>query len=193
MVPEVIGLVGLQGSGKTEVAKAFAKFNVSYVRMGDVVWKELERRGGEITEANVAKLANELRQKEGLSAIAKRCIPLILEKGKGKRAVIVDGIRGIAEVEEFRRAFGEKFHLLGVSASEGVRYSRVASRGRADDVAMFERFREKDRRELGWGLGEALAKADVTIANEGTLEELRRKAVEFFERVVGKVEASCRG
>jgi dephospho-CoA kinase len=185
MVPVVIGLVGLQGSGKTEVAKTFARFNVSYVRMGDVVWEELKRRGEEITEASVAKLANELRQAEGLSAIAKRCVPLILERGKGKRAVIVDGLRGIAEVEEFRRAFGEKFHLLGVQADEKARYSRVVSRGRADDAAALEEFRQKDRRELGWGLGDALAHADVTITNEGTLEELRQKAIEFFEQVVG--------
>jgi dephospho-CoA kinase len=190
MVPEVIGIVGLQGSGKTEVAKTFARFNVSYVRMGDVIWEELKRRGEKITEESVAKLADEFRRAEGLSAIAKRCVRLILERGKGKHAVIVDGIRGIAEVEEFKKAFGEKFHLLGVTAREEIRYSRVSSRGRADDAAAFEQFKRKDRRELGWGLGEALARADVTITNEGTLEEVQRKAIEFFKRVVGEVEGS---
>jgi dephospho-CoA kinase len=190
MVPEVIGIVGLQGSGKTEVAKTFARFNVSYVRMGDVVWEELKRRGEEITEESVARLASEFRRVDGPSAIAKRCVPLILERGKGKRAVIVDGIRGIAEVEEFRKAFGEKFHLLGVTAREEIRYSRVSSRGRADDAAAFEQFKQKDRRELGWGLGEALARADITITNEGTLEEVQQKAIEFFKRVVGEVEGS---
>jgi dephospho-CoA kinase len=189
MVPEVIGLVGLQGSGKTEVAKVFAKFNTSYVRMGDVVWEELKRRREEITEASVAKVADELRRAEGLSAVAKRCIPLIIEKGEGKSAVIVDGIRGIAEVEEFRKAFGKKFHLLGISAGEKMRYSRIASRARTDDASALEQFREKDRRELGWGLGEALARADAVITNEGTLEELQQKAVEFFRSVVGGLEA----
>ncbi len=185
MALEVIGIVGLQGSGKTEVSKAIAQFDVPSVRMGDVVWGELRRRGQEITEANVARVANELRGREGMGAIAKRCVPLIEARGKGKRAVIVDGLRGVAEAEEFRRAFGDRFHLVAVKASERVRYSRVASRGREDDAATMERFKEKDRRELSWGLGEALAGADFTITNEGALEELRAKAVKFFKQVTG--------
>ncbi len=192
MVPEVIGLVGLQGSGKTEVAKAIAEFDVPFVRMGDVVWEELKRRGQEITEENVAKLANELRQKEGFSAIARRCVPLVLERGKGKVAVIIDGIRGIAEVEEFRKAFGKKFHLWSVISSEKTRFSRIASRGRADDAASREKFREKDKREMGWGLEEALENADVKLENESTIEDLRRKSVDFFKRTVGTVEAKDR-
>lgn len=185
MALEVIGIVGLQGSGKTKVTKAIAQFDIPSVRMGDVVWGELKRRGQEITEANVAGVANELREREGMGAIAKRCVPLIEARGKGKRAVIVDGIRGIAEAEEFRRAFGDRFHLLAVQASEQVRYSRVASRGREDDAATLEKFKEKDRRELSWGLREALARADFTITNEDTIEQLRTKAVEFFKQVTG--------
>ncbi|MFN4133652.1 MAG: AAA family ATPase, partial [Candidatus Hadarchaeales archaeon] len=61
----VIGLVGLQGSGKTEVVKALERLGAESVRMGDVVWKELEKRGQEINETNVGKLAEELRKSEG--------------------------------------------------------------------------------------------------------------------------------
>lgn len=186
MALKVIGIVGLHGSGKTEVAKALARLGAPYVRMGDVVWDEVKRRGLNITEANVAKVASELREREGLGAIAKRCIQLIKTRGKDKRAVVVDGIRGVAEVNEFRRAFGDNFHLLAVQAGEPIRYSRIASRGRADDADTQERFREKDRREVSWGLDEAFALADFTIVNEGTLEELRGKAVEFYKRVTGE-------
>jgi len=180
----VIGIVGLTGSGKTEVAKVASKLDVPCVRMGDVVWEEVKRRGLELNEANVGIVANELREHEGLAAIATRCIHLIEERGKGKRAVIVDGIRGSAEVEEFRMAFGDRFYLLAVSASEKARYSRIAARGRADDVESLEAFREKDARELSWGLGEALASADFTLINEGTLAEHRRKAAEIVEKIM---------
>ncbi len=186
MVLEVIGIVGLHGSGKTEVAKALAKFDVPTVRMGDVVWEEIKRRGQKINEGSVATVASELREREGLGAIAKRCIPLIKASGEGKRAVVVDGIRGIAEVEEFRRAFGDSFHLFAVWACEHLRYSRIASRGRADDAMKLEKFREKDRRELGWGLGKALALADFMIVNEDTLDELHEKAIELFRRIAGE-------
>lgn len=190
----VIGIVGLHGSGKTEVAKAIADLGIPSVRMGDVVWGEIKRRGQTITEASVAAVANELREREGLGAIAKRCIPLIRASGKRKHAVVVDGIRGIAEVEEFRRAFGDDFHLLAIWASERLRHSRIASRGRVDDAMSLKTFQEKDRRELGWGLGKALALADFMVVNEGTLEELHKRVIKLFESLVGgKFEAARRG
>ena len=185
MALAVLGIVGLHGSGKTEVAKAMGKFDIPSIRMGDVVLEELERRGREINEANVAIIADELRRREGLGAIAKRCIPLIRARGEGKRAVVVDGIRGIAEVEEFRRVFGGDFYLIAVWANERIRYGRVESRRRIDDVRSLETFRGKDRRELGWGLGEAFALADFMILNEGTLEELHQRAIEIFKSLTG--------
>ena len=181
----VLGIAGLHGSGKTEVAKALGKFDVPNVRMGDVVLEELKRRGKEINEASVASVADELRRREGLGAIAKRCIPLIRARGEGKRAVVVDGIRGIAEVEEFRRAFGDGFHLIAVWVNERIRYGRIKSRRRVDDARSLETFRGKDQRELGWGLGEAFALADFMILNEGTLEELHQSAIKIFKSLTG--------
>ncbi len=185
MALKVIGIVGLHGSGKTEVAKALSKFDVPTIRMGDVVWEELKKRGQKINEANVARAANELRERGGLGAIAKRSVSLIQARGEGKRAVVVDGIRGMAEVEEFRRAFGDGFHLIAVWANERTRYGRVESRRRSDDAMSLETFRGKDRRELGWGLGEAFALADFMILNEGSIEELHLRAIEIFKSLTG--------
>ncbi|MEM3402701.1 MAG: AAA family ATPase [Candidatus Hadarchaeales archaeon] len=182
----VIGLVGLQGSGKTETVKVLERLGAEWVRMGDVVWKELEKRGQEINEANVGRLAEELRKVEGMGAVAKRCVPIIREKKSD--VVVVDGIRGIAEVEEFRKAFGDDFHLWAVWASERDRYSRIAGRKRQDDVTGLDALRSKDRRELGWGLGEAFALAEVMIVNDGSLEDLRKKVEKAFLETVGKVE-----
>lgn len=191
MALQVIGIVGLPGSGKTEVAKALAKFDVPSVRMGDVVWDELKRRGQSITEVSVGTLSNELREHEGMGAIAKRCVSLIESVGKGKRAVAVDGIRGIAEVDEFRRVFGDNFHLISIWASQETRYQRIASRKRADDTITRESFLEKDLRELSWGLGEAIALSDFMVLNEGNIEELRRRSEDFFKRAtVVRIEAA---
>ena len=186
MPPAVIGIVGLPGSGKTEVAKSLATSGATIVRMGDVVWQELERRGRAITDANVGQLSNEFRKLEGMGAIAKRSVPLVEAAGKGKRAVVVDGIRGISEVDEFRKAFGKGFHLIAVWSSEKSRYSRIASRRRVDDPLNLENFREKDLRELSWGLGDALALADVLFVNEGSIAELRAKSAGYFKRGIGE-------
>jgi dephospho-CoA kinase len=180
----VIGIVGLTGSGKTEVAKVASKLDIPCVRMGDVVWTEVKRRGLEVSEATVGFVANELRKHEGPEAIATLCTPLIKEQGKGKRAVVVDGIRSAAEVEEFRRAFGDRFYLIAVSASEQKRYSRIAARGRADDVESLKAFREKDLREFSWGSDKALKSADFNLINEGTLVDHRRKAAEVIKKII---------
>jgi len=181
----VIGVVGLQGSGKTEVAKVAAKLGIPCVRMGDVVWAECKRRGLEVNEENVGMVADELRQTEGLATIAKRCVPLIEQSGEGKKAVFVDGIRGIAEVKEFRDAFKGRFSVLAVWAGQRARYRRIGTRGREDDAASLQAFHEKEVRELSWGLGEALATADFIIVNEGTLAELYNKSSELLNLLIG--------
>jgi hypothetical protein len=37
--------------------------------------------------------------------------------------------------------------------------------------------RVRDERELGWGMGEAIAAADIVIENMGTLDEFRKKVL----------------
>ncbi|MGQ9788910.1 MAG: AAA family ATPase [Candidatus Hadarchaeaceae archaeon] len=184
MAPRIIGIVGLPGSGKSEVARIFAKFGVPCVRMGEVVWEELRHRGGRITENNVARVSTLLRKREGMGAIAKRCLPIIKKVGKGQRAVIVDGIRGIAEVEVFRKLFGKNFHLIGCWSNQMTRYRRTSSRKRSDDADDLRSFHTKDKRELSWGLGEALALADFIIVNEDSLQELEERTMELFKKIV---------
>ncbi|MEM2875092.1 MAG: RNA-binding domain-containing protein [Candidatus Hadarchaeales archaeon] len=191
-----IGIVGPQGSGKTEVAKLLASRGAAIVRMGDVVWEETRRRGLPINEENVGKVAADLREKLGPAAVAKLCIPIVSER-KAAAHVIVDGIRSGEEVEEFRSAFGHDFRLVSVVADRRIRALRVLSRKREDDVRSEEEFLEKERREMAWGLEDAMRKADFTMTNEGTLEELRGKVDALYRRLVGKglrisVEAEVR-
>ncbi|HIP25737.1 MAG TPA: hypothetical protein EYG81_04690, partial [Archaeoglobus profundus] len=112
----VIAFVGLPLSGKSTAAKVAEEMGIPVVCMGDIVREEAKKRGLALTDENLGKIANELRQKEGLDAIAKRCIPIIREKGKDVGVVVIDGIRGIAEVERFKREFGDDFILINIEA-----------------------------------------------------------------------------
>lgn len=179
----VIGIVGLQASGKTLVASHLIDLGASRVRMGDVVWREVENRKLEVNEKNVANVAKELREKEGMGAIAERCIPIIKKKGKKSETVVVDGLRGGAEVEVFRNEFGESFFLISVEAPDKLRYDRIKRRGREDDIEDFESFKEKDERELDWGMEEAMESADFTIINNGSVRDLKIKVSKIFEEI----------
>jgi len=197
MGAKVIGIVGPQGSGKTEVAKILTSRGAEIVRMGNAVWEETRKRGLPINEENVGRVARELRETLGPSAVAKLCIPVVEEKRRSSKLVVVDGIRSGEEVEEFRRTFGDDFRLIAVIASKGVRLSRILSRKREDDVRGEAEFLEKEKRESGWGLENAMEKADFLITNEGSLEELRRKIELIYPKLTGRkfrmrVEAELR-
>lgn len=177
---QVLAFVGAPAAGKTEAASVAKELGIPVITMGEVIREELRKRGLPLSDENAGRVANELREREGRAAIAKRCVPLIkdIEKNKEERKVVViDGIRGIAEVETFKKEFGDEFALVRVDAPLQLRYERIKSRGRGDDLDLLsiEGFREREERELGWGMEEAMKKASREIKNEGSLEEFKEQ------------------
>jgi dephospho-CoA kinase len=170
---KVVGVVGMPASGKTEAAEVAREEGVPVVSMGDVIRKEVERRGLEPTDENMGRVGVELRQEEGDDAVARRCADEI--RSKDTPVVVVDGVRSADEADLFREEFGDgdNFVLVAVEAPFETRLERVRERGRSDDVDAADELRERDERELGYGMGEAIEEADVTIENDGSLEEFR--------------------
>ncbi|HIP57855.1 MAG TPA: flagellar hook-basal body complex protein FliE [Archaeoglobus profundus] len=184
----VIAFVGLPLSGKSTAAKVAEEMGIPVVCMGDIVREEAKKRGLALTDENLGKIANELRQKEGLDAIAKRCIPIIREKGKDVGVVVIDGIRGIAEVERFKREFGDDFILINIEAPLEVRFQRALKRGRSDDISSIEELKKRDERELSWNMGEAIKIANFTIENTSSLEDFKEKIRDILTQIARKVE-----
>jgi dephospho-CoA kinase len=151
------------------------------VVMGDIVRQEAESRSMEPNPENIGKIMLELRQKEGKGVIAKRCIPKI-EAAK-KQKVVVDGIRSLDEVEEFKKRF-PKSSLIAICASPETRFQRLYRRRRSDDADAWDIFHERDMRELSVGLGNAIAMAEYTVVNEEALDVVKNRV----EHVLGKVE-----
>ncbi|QYZ78275.1 flagellar hook-basal body complex protein FliE [Methanofollis formosanus] len=181
---KVIGIVGMPASGKGEFSKIAEARGIPVVVMGDVIRAAVVEAGLEMTDANMGKVSSDLRAEHGMGAIALKSIPFVEEQDAP--VVIIDGIRGSAEVEIFREHF-PTFLLVAVTASFETRFGRLKNRGRADDVDSAEALRARDERELGWGLGEAMTMADVEIANEGGMEEYAAKVA----RLIGAMEG-CR-
>ena len=170
----------MPGCGKEEVLAVAQTVGFSIVRMGDVVREEVRRRGLPISDASVGGLAHAERQAHGFGIWAERTVPRI----HGDR-VLVDGLRGRAELEVFRGAFGDELTVIAVHASPKTRYERMLRRGRTDDAGTIEAFQARDTRELGWGLGDVIATADVMLVNESSLEALHEAAKVALERLHG--------
>jgi dephospho-CoA kinase len=179
---KLIVTVGMPGSGKDELVGVARSMGLATLKMGDLVREETRRRGLQLTNANVARIASEEREKHGAAIWAQRAVPKLIET-----RMLVDGCRSDAEVTVFRHNFGDLF-VLGIFASPETRHDRMASRSRADDTADLQEFYDRDRRELKWGIGNAFAVADGMLVNEGTLDEFRRTARAMLEKILAREE-----
>jgi len=176
----VVAVAGMPGSGKSIFVNTAIQAGYEVVVMGDEVREEAKRRNMPPTAENIGKIMLALRRTEGEAVIAKRCIPEI-EKTK-KQKIVVDGIRSLSEVEEFKKHF-KNFTLVAIHSSTETRFRRVFYRQRSDDPADWQVFQERDLRELGVGLGNAIAMAEYIIVNEGEMRLTRAKAKVVLRKV----------
>jgi dephospho-CoA kinase len=179
----VVGVTGMPGAGKATVREMVEEMGYSVVVMGDEIREEAKRRKLEPTPENLGLVMLNLRGEEGPAVVAKRCVPK-MEKTEEK-VVVVDGIRSLQEVEEFKRNFPD-FTLIAIHASPETRFRRLFQRKRSDDPKGWETFLERDLREISVGIGSAIATADHVIVNEGTKVELERKTREVLMEVLKK-------
>ena len=166
----------MPGSGKEEFVNVAIEMGMFVLRMGDVAREYVRKQGLELTDDNVGRIANMEREKHGLGIWAERTVPLV----KGEE-VLIDGIRGDAELEVFRKAFGEDMVTIGIHCSPKTRYKRIVQRNRRDATMTWEAFESRDSRELGWGIGNALALSDYMIINEGTLVDFNNSVKELLK------------
>lgn len=161
----------MPGSGKSVASDVAKEMGIRVVVMGDVIRAEAIRRGLEPTDANLGMVGDELRRSGGEDAIAKRC----LEGVSRDETIVVDGIRSGAEVKYFK-SVADRFHLIEIFTPPEQRMRRIGARGRPDDKNfddISEALKRRDARELGWGMGEAIAASEMRICNDCTLDEFR--------------------
>ncbi|MFZ0892438.1 MAG: AAA family ATPase [Thermoplasmata archaeon] len=179
---KLIVTVGMPGSGKDELVEVAHSLGLATLKMGDLVREETRRRGLPLSNANIARIASEERDKHGPGVWAQRALPKLIETRN-----LVDGCRSDSEVTVFRHHFGDLF-VLGIYSSPEHRYDRMARRGRGDDGADMQQFYDRDRRELKWGIGNAFALADGMLVNEGTLDAFRSSAREMLVKILERDE-----
>ncbi len=182
-----LAVTGTQGSGKsvfTEVAKT--KYNIPTFRLGDIIFDECKKRGLELNGRNIAKMASALRFEEGDQAIAGRAIPAIKELIQDEpKMLLIDGIRSFSELALLRAEFGD-VKLVAIISSLKTRKDRIEARKRIDHESEGD-FEEREQRELGFGLGDAITKADYYILNdEISKKEFIQKIEQLLEKIMRK-------
>lgn len=172
-------ITGMAGSGKTTLANLLRDKGYSVFTMGDVIRQEVRMRNLPPTPENLGEMAEEIRRSGGDAAVAKKCVPLII--GEPNNKVALDGVRSLDEVYAFEEAFD--IYLVAAHASPETRYKRLRNRGRSDDPTNRQVFRERDHRELSFGMGDAIAMSNYILTNENGVDNLERN----LDTLLGKL------
>jgi dephospho-CoA kinase len=196
---KIIGFVGLPGSGKGEASQIARQHGLAVVVMGDVIRQEAVRQCLEPTDQNLGRIGNALRAAEGPDAVAKITFEWALATGKD--VVVVDGLRSQEEADFFR-AHADEFHLIEVCAPAKDRLKWLAARGRPDDPGRIissdqepdslaaAALEQRECREMGWGMCEAMKVADMKLRNDCSLEDFRTDVKRLLGLLVAGT-ASC--
>ena len=201
----VIGFTGMPGSGKSEAMDVAKARRIPVVRMGDLIWEEVDRQGLPRDAANVGKVANAMRASHGKEVWAIRTCDRVRaivadsegepdvaggapttvdeDKARSARLVLIDGIRSHEEGETFRAQLGDDFTLGAIHTDPDHRFDRLVKRARADDSRDVSVLKARDERELGWGIARTIALADEMIVNDGSLEQFRQRVAKMLDRL----------
>ena len=171
---KIIAFTGMPFSGKSEAVKIAKEQGITVVRMGDMIWEETKKQGLELNDQNVGMIANNMRKTHGKDIWAKKTIKKI-NSMKETELLVIDGIRNIEEIETFEKELGKNFVLIAIEVCDKTRHKRALMRGRNDDSMDPDVIKQRDRRELSWGLGNVIAIADSVVTNEGKLEDFKIK------------------
>ena len=175
----LVGLTGRNASGKSTFVEWFSAKGLRSVSCSDSIRAWLAEQGIESTREALIDGGRELRRQGGGGILAE----MLLEILSGEDAV-VDSIRTPAEVQALRKR-GD-FFLIEVRADEDSRWERMNLRGRAGDPVDKQVFLKQEeaeassKDEAGQALDATAELADISIDNDGTLEELEMKLEEVW-------------
>jgi dephospho-CoA kinase len=183
-IMKVIGVVGLNGSGKDEVLKYMkTKYATPFISVGDIVREIAAQEGLEMTRENLDKVTQKYFKLFGQGYFLK----LVIEKIKSSNWPIcgVSGVRSHDDVALLRKSFNLDFVLVRVYISDDmVRFTRMLTRGSQRDNLTFAQFLEQDKASQNiFQIQKTLQMADAAISNDGTLDDLHERTEKMIKQL----------
>ena len=182
----IIGVTGTDGGGKgTVVEYLVAQKGFAHGSARTLLVTEMERRGLEISRANMRITANSLRAEYGNDYLIQEYLRRQEKEGWGN--LVIDSVRTLAEVETLKKYGGV---LIAIDADQKTRFARIQSRASESDKVTFEEFVAQEELEMndpdpnGMQKAKVIGVADYTIQNNGTLEELHQKT----DHILGQIK-----
>ena len=175
------------GCGKGEIVNILQKEDFEYITLSSMVREEARRLGVPEEREKLMEVGNFMRVIGGAGILAKRALQKI--KASGHDKWVVDGIRNPAEIDELKSSHDA--YIVGVSADKNLLVERIMKRARESDaktrddiLRKIEREWGKDESEDGQQVGKCMEKADYVIENNGTLEDLSKNFLNYYQQLL---------
>jgi len=198
----VIGLTGLPSSGKGEVTLALQRlasargWRAEHLSFSDQIKDEARARGiadNDFTRELLSQIGIEMREAEGPGVLANRLARKIRSwPDPAPDLFVVEALRHTGEVDALKAAFGDAFTLIAVECEPRLIARRLIARQRPDEspdamqseeaaIRLLESELNGQLSSLGPNVSSCAARADVRLANNGTLSDLYNAVSDAFE------------
>lgn len=173
----LIGITGLNASGKDTVAEYLKERGFYHFSLSDVLRQELRKQKKPLTRDNLIAIGNEMRKAFGPQILAE----LALKQVQDDKNYVITSIRNPSEVKLLKAR--RDFLFITVKSSVKTRYERLQQRGEGRDkkIKTLKQFKDIEAKELKSDdptkqqLLACIKQAEVVVSNDAGLEELHNK------------------
>jgi len=185
MSKKIIAIIGMAGSGKSEVVRIIErKYNLPKVYFGQVVMDELACQNLEVNPQNEQKVREELRAQYGMGVCAIKSLDRITEALETSDIVIVESLYSWEEYKILREKYQENYLNILIHTSPQTRFARLQNR-KVRPIQKEEILEKRDYSEIeNINKGGPIAMADFVIVNESDLEYLENE----IDKVMGEIK-----
>ncbi len=172
---KILAILGMAGSGKSIVVDFLASRGYPKVHFGNMIYREMAKRGIERTPdgKNEKAFREMIRETEGKNWVGEQAIAETKDLiAAGQKRIVLDGLYSWTEYRAFLHEFPGCLTTIAILVPKKLRYERIASRTERPFDA--EAIRERDYGEIEkMEKGGPIAMADYFIINDGSVEMLQ--------------------
>ena len=182
---KIIAVVGMSGSGKSVVVDYLTEKGFPKVYFGGMIYKEMKRRGIEITADGESekRFREMIRETEGKDWVVKQ----VIEEAKnlinaGQKRIVLDGLYSWTEYKIVKKEFPGQLTVLAVVVPKALRHFRVGKR--PERPFNTKEIQERDRSEVeNLEKGGPIAMADYYVLNDESVAKLHDDVDVILDRI----------
>lgn len=184
MKKNIIAILGLPGSGKTEVINYLKKkHNWPNVYFGEVTFEALKKEGLSLNNKNERIIRERIRRELGTDTYAKLSIPKVNKALKESNVVLVESLYSWEEYKMFKKKYGNSFQTIAIYSRPETRFKRLQKR-KIRPIKTIKEFQKREYSQIeNIDQGGPIAVADYSIINDKDLKTLHKKTNKIIKKI----------